>query len=155
MVFKKNFQKFGSLRKEETLFKELGEKDRNSIYFLLSLGDSFERVRENDDFHALWTADRQSLEKAKSDDACKCVLLSAVGDRAFCAGGDIKAMAKWVSKGDFISADRFFKEEYALDLFIHQFPKPLLVLIDGCFCPLFPLANSSKLLHLANIGLIY
>jgi enoyl-CoA hydratase/carnithine racemase len=74
---------------------------------------------------------RAYLEKAKSDDACKCVLLCGIGDRAFCAGGDIKAMAQWVKQDDFDSADLFFKEEYALDLFVHQFPKPLLVLIDG------------------------
>jgi enoyl-CoA hydratase/carnithine racemase len=74
---------------------------------------------------------RASLENAESNDACKCVLLRGYGDRAFCAGGDIKTLARWTGEGDFASAEQFFEEEYALDLCIHEFPKPLLVLADG------------------------
>jgi enoyl-CoA hydratase/carnithine racemase len=74
---------------------------------------------------------RASLERAESDTQCGCVLLCGAGDRAFCAGGDIKTLAQWAGKGDFDSADRFFGEEYALDLYIHGFPKPVLVIADG------------------------
>jgi len=74
---------------------------------------------------------RASMENAKSNDACKCVLLRSSGGRAFCAGGDIKVLAQWVRQGDFASAEKFFEEEYALDLYLHVFSKPLLVIADG------------------------
>jgi enoyl-CoA hydratase len=74
---------------------------------------------------------RGFLEKAHSKTDCKCVLLCGAGDRGFCAGGDIKALGRWAMDGDFASAERFFEKEYALDLYIHEFAKPLLVLADG------------------------
>jgi enoyl-CoA hydratase/carnithine racemase len=74
---------------------------------------------------------RVSLEKAISEDSCKCVLLCGVGERAFCAGGDIKMLTCSVTEGDFHTAERFFEEEYMLDLFMHQFPKALVVIADG------------------------
>lgn len=74
---------------------------------------------------------RDSLEEAESEESCKCVLLCGSGEKAFCAGGDIKTVARSVEKGDFSAAERFFEEEYALDLLIHRFPKALVVIADG------------------------
>ena len=74
---------------------------------------------------------QKALQQAGSSGTCKCVLLCGAGDRAFCAGGDVKILADWVRLGDFASAERFFEEEYVLDLAIHEFPKPLLVIADG------------------------
>jgi enoyl-CoA hydratase/carnithine racemase len=64
-------------------------------------------------------------------DRCKCVILLGAGDRAFCAGGDVKALARWIAEEEFGPAEVFFKEEYALDLSIHRFPKPIVVVADG------------------------
>ena len=74
---------------------------------------------------------RNALEEARTADECGCVLLLGAGDRAFCAGGDVKALGQWVSEGRFSAAERFFKEEYALDLCIHHYPKPVVVVADG------------------------
>jgi enoyl-CoA hydratase len=74
---------------------------------------------------------RDSLEEAESTDTCTCVLLRGAGEKAFCAGGDIKMLARCVRAEDFNAAEQFFEEEYALDLYIHQFPKVLVVIADG------------------------
>jgi enoyl-CoA hydratase/carnithine racemase len=73
----------------------------------------------------------QGLVEARSDKSIKFVLLLGAGERGFCAGGDVKALARAVQANEIIQADRFFQEEYALDLFIHRFPKPVIVLAEG------------------------
>jgi enoyl-CoA hydratase/carnithine racemase len=74
---------------------------------------------------------RQALDEAKEKDRNQFVLLLGAGDRGFCAGGDLKRLAKAVKKKSFPVADEFFQEEYALDLCIHRFPKPVIVIADG------------------------
>ncbi len=49
----------------------------------------------------------------------------------FCAGGDLKELTRAVQAGEVHLADQFFREEYALDLLIHQCPKPVVVLAPG------------------------
>ncbi|UCF56386.1 MAG: enoyl-CoA hydratase/isomerase family protein [Deltaproteobacteria bacterium] len=74
---------------------------------------------------------RGYLEKALSDHHCHFALIYGEGERAFCAGGDIKALTQAVIENDLQRVSRFFSEEYALDLFIHEFPKPVVVIADG------------------------
>jgi enoyl-CoA hydratase len=72
-----------------------------------------------------------ALEAAASDRAIACVVVTGAGDRAFCAGGDVRAIAESLSdKGSSLSRD-FFREEYVLNRRIHRFPKPHIALIDG------------------------
>ncbi len=59
------------------------------------------------------------------------IVLSGAGERGFCAGGDLKGLLWAVQGGAYHRSDEFFREEYALDLLIHQFPKPVVVLADG------------------------
>src|SRR5581483_11717820 len=58
------------------------------------------------------------------------VVLDAVGDRAFCAGGDVVALyhAIRAASPDHLPAEcsDFFEREYRLDYRIHTFPKPIL-----------------------------
>lgn len=58
------------------------------------------------------------------------VVLSATGDKAFCAGGDIRALYDSYLSGDG-QHHQFFTEEYALDQHIHRYRKPTLALVDG------------------------
>jgi enoyl-CoA hydratase len=74
---------------------------------------------------------QKALDKAEQDDAIHLVLLYGEGERGFCAGGDIKAMAQAVREGKMEKALQFLEEEYALDLSIHRFPKPVVVLADS------------------------
>ena len=58
------------------------------------------------------------------------VVLRGAGEKAFCAGGDIRSLHDSFKNGDTLHED-FFVEEYALDLSIHRYPKPVLALMDG------------------------
>jgi enoyl-CoA hydratase/carnithine racemase len=71
---------------------------------------------------------RRSLEEAAKNEAVRLVVLRGAGDRAFCAGGDLKAAAQAVRSGAYGQMDNFFREEYALDFFIHHYPKPVMAL---------------------------
>src|ERR1051326_5975710 len=67
------------------------------------------------------------------DPRVKAVLIRGAGERAFCAGGDVRAIYE---AGRGISADRsltsvFFREEYELIRRIHRYPKPYVAIIDG------------------------
>jgi enoyl-CoA hydratase len=69
-----------------------------------------------------------------ADDAVKAVVIKGAGDRAFCAGGDVRAVRQSIidHDGDANSelAQDFFYEEYILNHQIHTSPKPYIALID-------------------------
>ena len=71
------------------------------------------------------------LEEALVASDVKLVVISGAGERGFCAGGDLKELTRAVQAGEVHLADQFFREEYALDLMIHQCPKPVVVLARG------------------------
>jgi len=71
------------------------------------------------------------LDEAAADPACRLVLFYSKSDKGFCAGGDVKQLARLSVEGNFAGVDSFFTKEYALDLKIHLFPKPVVVLADG------------------------
>lgn len=64
-----------------------------------------------------------------ADDRVAVVLLRGAGERAFCAGGDVRRLTEHArtGTGDAADAGEFFAREYRLDYFIHRYPKPLLV----------------------------
>lgn len=64
------------------------------------------------------------------DDSVKAVVIRAVGERAFCAGGDIRALYD-SGKGDKQYAYQFYHDEYLLNSTIHHFPKPYVAFLDG------------------------
>ena len=74
---------------------------------------------------------RQALDEALAASDVRLVLISGAGERGFCAGGDLKELTQAVQDGAVHLADQFFREEYALDLLIHQSPKPVVVLAHG------------------------
>jgi enoyl-CoA hydratase len=59
------------------------------------------------------------------------VVVTAAGERAFCAGGDIKAICDHGRNGEHQRALAFWRDEYALNTLIKRYPKPYLSLIDG------------------------
>ncbi len=67
-VFKTFTQKLknsGSLRKEEVLLSDLGKGQENYVYFLLTISNQFQRFSETEDFHTLWTIDKNTFKNAK------------------------------------------------------------------------------------------
>jgi enoyl-CoA hydratase/carnithine racemase len=71
------------------------------------------------------------MKQALDDERCRLVLFYGMGDRGFCAGGDIKQLARDVRNGNMNDVYQFFLEENKLDLMIFQFPKPVVVIADG------------------------
>jgi enoyl-CoA hydratase len=68
------------------------------------------------------------------DPAVRAIVVQGAGDRAFCAGGDVRAIYDARAHpqdhpGDY-KAD-FFREEYRLIERVHRFPKPYIALMDG------------------------
>lgn len=62
-------KKNGDLKREDIFLSILGqEKDRNYIVFLLNLINECERVKEENNFYALWTLDKDKVVKAKETD---------------------------------------------------------------------------------------
>lgn len=70
------------------------------------------------------------LAQWAEDEAIKAVILRGNGERAFCAGGDIRSLYDSFLAEDGMYVD-FFVEEYALDEFIHNYPKPFIALMHG------------------------
>lgn len=63
-----------------------------------------------------------------SDDSVAAVVVQGSGEKAFCAGGDIRDM--YNERGTNFS-EIYFGAEYALNVGIHTFPKPYIALMDG------------------------
>ena len=73
------------------------------------------------------------LRQWEADREIRAVLMRGAEGRAFCAGGDVRAIYE---AGRGISGDRgltsvFFREEYEIIRHIHRFPKPYAAIIDG------------------------
>ncbi|MCL6691337.1 enoyl-CoA hydratase/isomerase family protein [Pseudomonas sp. R3.Fl] len=73
---------------------------------------------------------QQQLQAWADDQAILAVVLRANGEKAFCAGGDIRALYDSYRAGTDLQ-HIFFEEEYALDQYIHGYPKPIVALMDG------------------------
>lgn len=74
---------------------------------------------------------QNALDRAAADKSCQLVMLYGAGERGFCAGGDVKALARAIQQKRALRADLILKEEYDLLIRIHRFPKPVIVLADG------------------------
>ncbi|WP_019961704.1 enoyl-CoA hydratase/isomerase family protein [Woodsholea maritima] len=66
----------------------------------------------------------------KDDGEVKAVLVDAAGEKAFCAGGDIRLLAESGTAKD-TRAYEFWRDEYRLNVLIQEYPKPFIALIDG------------------------
>jgi len=73
----------------------------------------------------------QTLRLWAEDAAVKMVLIEGAGDKAFCAGGDIRALADAARAGDVATIQAFFGEEYILNRLIRTYPKPYVAILNG------------------------
>ena len=84
--------------------------------------------------HALTTEMCQVMTAAllawREDPAVELVLLDHSGERGFCAGGDIRMLAE-SGAGDGKAAREFFFVEYRLNHLLFEYPKPVVVIMDG------------------------
>jgi enoyl-CoA hydratase len=74
-----------------------------------------------------------ALRAWAADPSTHAVVVRGAGERAFCAGGDVRAVyeAGRGITGDPSLTAVFFREEYELIRRIHRFPKPYIAVIDG------------------------
>jgi len=77
-----------------------------------------------DDMHAVLTV-------WADDDSVETVLVTSASDRAFCAGGDIRAIRDHAVDGDIDAITHYFHSEYRLDQLVADYPKAYVSLIDG------------------------
>lgn len=74
------------------------------------------------------------LSAWQQDKSIACVMLDGSGEKAFCAGGDVRALhaSASVEAGSIPQmATEFFEKEYRLDYLLHTFGKPVLLWGDG------------------------
>ena len=70
------------------------------------------------------------LDEWAADERVKTVVIRGTGERAFCAGGDIRALYE-AGKRDPSSALDFYRAEYRLNATIKHYPKPYVALLHG------------------------
>jgi enoyl-CoA hydratase len=71
-----------------------------------------------------------ALRSWEKDAAVELIVIDGAGDRAFCAGGDIRAL--WESgKACDGHAEAFWREEYHLNATIARYPKPIVGIMSG------------------------
>lgn len=73
---------------------------------------------------------RRMLGSHAADPQVHAVLVRGAGERAFCAGGDIRALHQSFKSGGNLHRE-FFAAEYPLDYLLYAYPKPYVVLLDG------------------------
>jgi enoyl-CoA hydratase len=80
--------------------------------------------------HGMIKAIAQQLGAWAVDDAIKTVAIRGAGDRAFCAGGDIRAVQQASIAGSDEGA-HLLRDEYHMNALIGGYPKPHVALIHG------------------------
>lgn len=73
---------------------------------------------------------RQLYRSCAADPSCCVLVLRGAGDKAFCAGGDMRALAEDALAGGSLARD-FFREEYALNAHIARFECTQVSVWDG------------------------
>src|SRR5437588_5799581 len=81
--------------------------------------------------HEMVRALARQLESWAHDAAVTRIIITAAGERAFSAGGDIRALYDLGKAGRHGEALTFWREEYVLNAMIKHYPKPYVALIDG------------------------
>jgi enoyl-CoA hydratase len=76
------------------------------------------------------TALYAQLQSWANDDTIKAIAIRGAGDRAFCAGGDIRAVQEAVGAGRDDGAE-LLRDEYRMNALIGAYPKPYISLIHG------------------------
>ncbi len=72
-----------------------------------------------------------ALDAWRDEDAVTVAVIDAIGDRAFCSGGDIADLYATGIKGDFAYGQKFWADEYRLNNKIFTYPKPVVSFLQG------------------------
>lgn len=72
-----------------------------------------------------------ALDGWADDDDVRMVVIDAIGDKAFSAGGDIQDMYDRGRAGDFAYGRKFWRDEYRMNYKLAKFPKPYAAFMQG------------------------
>ena len=72
-----------------------------------------------------------ALDAWRDEPEVHAVVVEGAGGRAFCAGGDVRAVREAILAGRHAEVEQFFRAEYSLNQAIASYPKPYIALIDG------------------------
>ena len=81
--------------------------------------------------HGMVRAIASALDAWENDPAVTRVVVTGAGDRAFCAGGDIRQLYELGRAGRHAEALAFWREEYILNARIKRYSKPYVAVVDG------------------------
>jgi enoyl-CoA hydratase len=73
----------------------------------------------------------EGLARWQADPGVHAVLIKGAGERAFCAGGDIRWLYDVLTAKGVEPALAFYALEYAMNARLHHFAKPYIALLDG------------------------
>ncbi len=80
--------------------------------------------------HAMCVSMKAQLAAWAGDGAVKCIVIQGTGERAFCAGGDIRTLYDSGKAGTPYAVE-FYRDEYLLNAAIKHYPKPYVALLRG------------------------
>ena len=72
-----------------------------------------------------------ALDNWRNDTSVKMVIIDAIGDRAFCSGGDIADLYAAGKSGDYAYGQKFWRDEYRLNAKLAEFTKPVVTFMQG------------------------
>ena len=106
---------------------------RNDILFEIKGRTGYITLNQPKSLNALTremcVAFHDQLRAWRDDPRVKAVVVTGAGGKAFCAGGDVRAVYRY-GRGSLLGY-QYFWDEYRLDAAIARFPKPYIALIDG------------------------
>ena len=81
--------------------------------------------------HDIVRAVSEALPAWAADDDIAMLVIDAVGEKAFCAGGDLMEIYRAGVAGDFEPARAFWRDEYRMNAALFRFPKPVASFLHG------------------------
>jgi enoyl-CoA hydratase len=96
----------------------ISEKDRE-VHITLNRPEALNALS-----HEMVLGVTDALRKYEYDPAIEKIIFKGAGDRAFCAGGDIKSVY-FAGRENPKTAWQYFRDEYDMNNFIHHYPKPI------------------------------
>ncbi len=109
--------------------------NQDSVIFELQDGIARATLNRPDVLNALTVDMIRLLDERLSawagDSSVRAVMLAGAGEKAFCAGADMRALGKEVQAGNHAAMLEFFRSEYRLHYRIATYPKPIMSIVNG------------------------
>ena len=111
---------------DEILFEELIGKQGNVGLITLNRPEALNALT-----YDMCQQMNQQLAHWEKEESIKAVIIQGAGQRAFCAGGDIRQIYQCGISSQRDQALQFFAQEYQLNARIHNYSKPYIALMNG------------------------